>query len=55
MKKKMPALIYSRVCGYYSPVQTAWNKGKQEEFKDRYDTLNHKFIYQDRRDDIKRI
>jgi ribonucleoside-triphosphate reductase len=26
--------VYSRVVGYYRPVQS-WNKGKQEEFKDR--------------------
>ena len=26
--------IYSRVCGYYRPV-TNWNRGKQEEFKER--------------------
>ena len=25
---------YSRVTGYYRPVQN-WNKGKQEEFKER--------------------
>ncbi len=26
--------VYSRVVGYYRPVQF-WNTGKQEEFKDR--------------------
>ena len=26
--------VYSRVTGYYRPVNR-WNKGKQEEFKDR--------------------
>ena len=26
--------IYSRVVGYFRPVQN-WNKGKQQEFKDR--------------------
>ena len=26
--------IYSRVCGYFRPVSN-WNRGKQEEFKDR--------------------
>ena len=26
--------IYSRVVGYFRPV-SQWNKGKQEEFKDR--------------------
>ena len=33
--KKIPCLIFSRVCGYFSPVKQNWNKGKQEEFKDR--------------------
>lgn len=28
---KVPAEIYSRVSGYYRPVNQ-WNKGKQEEF-----------------------
>jgi len=28
------AEVYSRVVGYYRPVQN-WNKGKQEEFKER--------------------
>ena len=26
--------VYSRVCGFFRPVQQ-WNKGKQQEFKDR--------------------
>ena len=26
--------VYSRVTGYFRPVK-CWNKGKQEEFKDR--------------------
>lgn len=26
--------VYSRVCGYYSPVES-WNRGKRAEFKDR--------------------
>ena len=26
--------IFSRVCGYFRPVNN-WNKGKREEFKDR--------------------
>lgn len=29
-----PCEIFSRVSGYYRPVQN-WNKGKQEEFKER--------------------
>ena len=32
--KAIRAEVYSRVVGYYRPVD-AWNKGKQEEFKDR--------------------
>jgi anaerobic ribonucleoside-triphosphate reductase len=28
------AEVYSRVVGYYRPVQ-AWNEGKREEFKER--------------------
>lgn len=32
--KKVPCLIYSRVVGYFQPVQH-WNKGKREEFNDR--------------------
>jgi ribonucleoside-triphosphate reductase len=26
--------VYSRVCGFFRPVQQ-WNKGKKEEFRDR--------------------
>jgi anaerobic ribonucleoside-triphosphate reductase len=26
--------VYSRVCGFFRPVQT-WNVGKKAEFKDR--------------------
>ncbi|MBN2645715.1 MAG: hypothetical protein JXR59_09615 [Desulfuromonadaceae bacterium] len=26
--------VYSRVCGFFRPVQQ-WNKGKQEEFQQR--------------------
>jgi len=26
--------VYSRVCGYFRPVNN-WNKGKREEFRDR--------------------
>lgn len=31
---KVPVEVYSRVVGYFRPVNQ-WNKGKQEEFKDR--------------------
>lgn len=29
-----PAEVYSRVCGFFRPVQQ-WNKGKREEFRQR--------------------
>ena len=32
--KAIKAEVYSRVVGYYRPVQD-WNRGKQEEFSDR--------------------
>ncbi len=32
--KVIKAEVYSRVVGYYRPVQN-WNKGKKEEFKER--------------------
>lgn len=31
---KIPCEIYSRVVGYYRPINH-WNKGKQEEFRNR--------------------
>ena len=30
----MKCEVYSRVCGYHRPVAN-WNRGKQEEFKQR--------------------
>ncbi|UWZ80751.1 anaerobic ribonucleoside-triphosphate reductase [Geoalkalibacter halelectricus] len=30
--------VYSRVCGFFRPVQQ-WNKGKKEEFRDRREFL----------------
>ena len=33
--KKIPCLRFARVCGYFSCVDTNWNPGKREEFKDR--------------------
>lgn len=38
MKIVIPVEVYSRVCGYFRPVNH-WNKGKKEEF---YDRLNYK-------------
>ncbi len=31
---KVPVEVYSRVVGYFRPVNQ-WNKGKQEEFRER--------------------
>jgi ribonucleoside-triphosphate reductase (formate) len=39
---KVPTEVYSRVCGYYRPVNQ-WNKGKQSEFEDRKDIDINKF------------
>jgi len=33
-KCKAVCEVFSRVCGYFRPVSN-WNKGKQEEFKER--------------------
>ena len=33
-EKKIPVEVYSRVVGYFRPVNQ-WNKGKQEEFSER--------------------
>ncbi len=32
--KKVPCEVYSRVVGYFRPVQN-WNEGKKQEFKER--------------------
>ncbi len=38
--KAIKTEVYSRIVGYYRPVQS-WNKGKREEFSQReYITLN---------------
>lgn len=34
IKKKVPVEVYSRVVGYFRPVNQ-WNKGKRQEFEDR--------------------
>lgn len=34
MSKRTKCQVYSRVVGYYQPVEN-WNEGKQAEFKDR--------------------
>jgi hypothetical protein len=33
-EKKVPVEVYSRVVGYFRPVNQ-WNKGKREEFEER--------------------
>ena len=33
--KAIKAEVFSRCVGYFRPVEN-WNKGKQEEYKDRY-------------------
>lgn len=33
--RAVPCEVYSRVVGYYRPVQN-WNEGKQQEFADRH-------------------
>jgi anaerobic ribonucleoside-triphosphate reductase len=33
--KKIPVECYSRVVGYFRPVNQ-WNKGKREEFSERH-------------------
>ncbi|HNT13216.1 MAG TPA: anaerobic ribonucleoside-triphosphate reductase [Spirochaetota bacterium] len=40
-ERKVPVEVYSRVVGYFRPVNQ-WNKGKKEEFKDR---VNFKIDY----------
>ncbi|MDH7554147.1 MAG: anaerobic ribonucleoside-triphosphate reductase, partial [Spirochaetota bacterium] len=32
--KKVPVEVYSRIVGYFRPVNQ-WNMGKQEEFRER--------------------
>jgi len=34
ISRRIPVEVYSRVVGYFRPVNQ-WNKGKQEEFADR--------------------
>ena len=38
--------VYSRVVGYYRPVQN-WNVGKREEFKDRLEYTEAKALAKD--------
>jgi len=34
LRCKRPTEVYSRVCGFFRPVQQ-WNLGKREEYRDR--------------------
>lgn len=48
MKCEKECEVYSRIVGYFRPVQR-WNIGKKEEFKDRFEysevkSLQHEFI-----------
>jgi len=45
--KKVTAEIYSRVSGYFRPVQQ-WNKGKQEEYKERKKAIIREVEYDKR-------
>ncbi len=40
-KCKAKTEVYSRVVGFYRPVQQ-WNKGKREEYKDRVEYKTQK-------------
>ncbi len=46
---EVPVEVYSRVVGYYRPVNQ-WNKGKQEEFKERkeysLDSMANSVVYE---------
>ncbi len=44
-KLVIPTEVYSRVVGYYRPVQH-WNTGKQQEFSER-NTYEKKLALQD--------
>lgn len=50
--KQIPAEVYSRVVGYYRPVNQ-WNKGKQEEFSLRQEysleMINKSLSYESQR------
>ena len=52
MELKVPVEVYSRVVGYFRPVNQ-WNKGKREEFSERQayvfqpDSMN---VYEYKRD-----
>ena len=47
---KMPTLVYSRVSGYYNPINS-FNAGKKAEFRDR---KYLKYEFDDIQDEINR-
>lgn len=49
VKLKIPVECYSRVVGYFRPT-SQWNKGKQEEFRERknYDVSGVKYEPEDK-------
>lgn len=44
-QRRVPCEIYSRIVGYFRPVNQ-WNKGKQEEFKERAEIHLSRLNYQ---------
>ena len=42
-EKKIPVEVYSRVVGYFRPVNQ-WNKGKQEEFHERKEFMKNELF-----------
>jgi len=46
-ERKVPVEVYSRVVGYYRPVNQ-WNPGKQSEFKDRHEYNPKEINYESR-------
>lgn len=51
-QKRIPCEVYSRIVGYYRPVQN-WNVGKKQEFMERktYD----KSLYGEERNDNQKL
>jgi ribonucleoside-triphosphate reductase len=47
-KRKIKTEVFSRVSGYFRPVQN-WNKGKKEEFRERK-FVDIKALQMDKRD-----
>ena len=41
--KKVPCEVYSRIVGYFRPIQN-WNIGKKQEFEDRKEFKEVKIV-----------